>query len=61
MFANKKHQRTEIKISAADLGRVFNAQQNDGSASHDIRALYLREADAVAPKDLRDFGKKVSG
>jgi tRNA threonylcarbamoyl adenosine modification protein YeaZ len=61
MFANKKHQRTEIKISAADLGRVFNAQQNDGSASHDIGALYLREADAVAPKDLRDFGKKVSG
>jgi tRNA threonylcarbamoyl adenosine modification protein YeaZ len=61
MFANKNHQRTEIKISAADLGRVFNAQQNEGSASQDIGALYLREADAVAPKDLRDFGKKVSG
>ena len=61
MFASKNHQRTDIKISAADLGRVFNTQQNDGSASHDIGALYLREADAVAPKDLRDFGKKVSG
>jgi tRNA threonylcarbamoyl adenosine modification protein YeaZ len=61
MFANKNHQRTEIKISAADLGRVFDAQQNDGGASHDIGALYLREADAVVPKDLRDFGKKVSG
>jgi hypothetical protein len=50
-----------LKIAAQNLGRVFVAQQNDGSASHEIGALYLREADAVAPKDLRDFGKKVSG
>jgi hypothetical protein len=26
-----------------------------------VTALYLREADAVAPKDLREAGKKVSG
>jgi tRNA threonylcarbamoyl adenosine modification protein YeaZ len=61
MFADKKHQRTHIKIAAQDLGKVFEAQQNEGTASHDVTALYLREADAVAPKDLRDFGKKVSG
>jgi tRNA threonylcarbamoyl adenosine modification protein YeaZ len=61
MFASKRHQSTVLKIAAQNLGRVFVAQQNDGSASHEIGALYLREADAVAPKDLRDFGKKVSG
>ncbi len=61
LFADQKLQRTEIKIAAQDLGKVFEAQQNDGTASHDVTALYLREADAVAPKDLRDFGKKVSG
>lgn len=61
IFTDKKHQRTTIKIAAQDLGKVFEAQQNDGKASHDVTALYLREADAVAPKDLRDFGKKVSG
>lgn len=61
LLADKKLQRTQIKIAAQDLGKVFDAQQTDGTASHDVTALYLREADAVAPKDLRDFGKKVSG
>jgi len=61
MFADRKLQRTQIKIAAQDLGKVFEAQQNEGTASQDVTALYLREADAVAPKDLRDFGKKVSG
>jgi tRNA threonylcarbamoyl adenosine modification protein YeaZ len=61
LFADTQHQRTQIKIAAQDLGKVFAAQRNDGTASHDVTALYLREADAVAPKDLRDFGKKVSG
>jgi tRNA threonylcarbamoyl adenosine modification protein YeaZ len=61
MFASKPHQSTVLKISAQNLGRVFDAQQKDGSTAHEIGALYLREADAVAPKDLRDFGKKVSG
>lgn len=49
------------KISAVELGRVFAAQVIDGSTSQDISALYLRAPDAVAPKVLRDFGKKVSG
>jgi hypothetical protein len=28
--------------------------------SHDVTALYLRNPDAVEPKNLRDFGKRVS-
>ncbi|MFM1984574.1 MAG: hypothetical protein RL723_1009 [Actinomycetota bacterium] len=61
MLANKEFDRTEIKINAADLGKVFEAQLLDGNESHSVTALYLREADAVAPKDLREFGKRVSG
>lgn len=53
--------RTDFKISAAQLGKVFEAQMQDGTASQNVSALYLREADAVAPKDLREFGKRVSG
>lgn len=49
------------KISAVELGRVFLAQLNDGSASHNVEAMYLRAPDAVAPKVLREFGKRVSG
>ena len=60
-FADQKIDRTDIKINAVDLGKVFEAQLLDGTASHVIEAMYLREADAVAPKVLRDFGKKVSG
>ena len=61
LLAGREFNRTEIKINAADLGKVFEAQQADGSASKNVTALYLREADAVAPKDLREFGKRVSG
>lgn len=61
MFADQKLERTDLKISAVDLGLVFEAQLLDGTASHVTEAMYLREADAVAPKVLRDFGKKVSG
>jgi tRNA threonylcarbamoyl adenosine modification protein YeaZ len=61
LLATKDFARTNIKINAADLGKVFEAQLLDGTASHDVSALYLREADAVAPKDLREFGKRVSG
>ena len=61
LLADKKLDRTDIKINAADLGKVFEAQLLDGSASQNVTALYLREADAVAPKDLREFGKRVSG
>ena len=61
LLAGKDFDRTEIKINAADLGKVFEAQLLDGSASQNVTALYLREADAVAPKDLREFGKRVSG
>ena len=60
-FSDQDVQRTDMKISAVDLGKVFDAQVLDGTASHIVEALYLREADAVAPKVLRDFGKKVSG
>lgn len=61
MFAGKNLARTEIKINAADLAKVLEAQVIDGTASHDVTAIYLREADAVVPKDLREAGKKVSG
>lgn len=49
------------KISAVELGRVFLAQLEDGTASHNVEAMYLRAPDAVAPKVLREFGKRVSG
>jgi tRNA threonylcarbamoyl adenosine modification protein YeaZ len=60
-FADQNHAITDIKINAANLAKVLEAQVLDGQASHDISALYLREADAVAPKDIREAGKKVSG
>lgn len=60
-LAGKEFTRAKAKIKAADLGRVFEAQLLDGTASNNVTALYLREADAVAPKDLREFGKRVSG
>lgn len=61
LMAGKEFDRTDIKINATDLGMVFEAQLQDGTASQEVTALYLREADAVAPKDLREFGKRVSG
>jgi tRNA threonylcarbamoyl adenosine modification protein YeaZ len=61
MFSDQAIDRTKLKISAAYIGKVFEAQLIDGTSSHNVEAMYLREADAVAPKVLRDFGKKVSG
>jgi tRNA threonylcarbamoyl adenosine modification protein YeaZ len=61
LLTGKEFQRTDLKINAVDLGKVFEAQLLDGTASQSVSALYLREADAVAPKDLREFGKRVSG
>lgn len=53
--------RTNLPIAARQLTALFEAQLADGSASHDLTALYLREADATVPRYLRDAGKKVSG
>ena len=53
--------RTELAISAAAIGELFEAQLSAGVQSHDVTALYLRNPDAVEPKNLRDFGKRVSG
>lgn len=41
---------TELKITAANLAKVFEAQLRAGTASTDTSALYLRAADAVEPK-----------
>lgn len=61
LLADKKFDRASNKIAAQYLGKVLDAQVLDATASHSVTALYLREADAVAPKDLREFGKRVSG
>ena len=53
--------RTSVVISAKAIGELFEAQAAAGILSHDVTALYLRNPDAVEPKNLRDFGKKVSG
>lgn len=53
--------RTSVVISARAIGELFEAQAAAGALSHDITALYLRNPDAVEPKNLRDFGKRVSG
>jgi hypothetical protein len=50
-----------VVISARAIGELFEAQAAAGVLSEDITALYLRNPDAVEPKNLRDFGKKVSG
>lgn len=52
---------TSLVISARAIGELFEAQAAAGLLSHDITAMYLRNPDAVEPKNLRDFGKKVSG
>ena len=52
---------TDLTIRAVAIGALFEAQLMSASLSHDITALYLRNPDAVEPKNLRDFGKKVSG
>ena len=48
---------TEKAISAVAIARLAEAQLRDGSLSHDVTALYLRQPDAVEGK----FGKQVSG
>jgi hypothetical protein len=50
-----------VIISARAIGELFEAHAAAGTLSHDITALYLRNPDAVEPKNLRDFGKRVSG
>lgn len=52
---------TSLMISARAIGELFEAQAAAGTLSHDVTALYLRNPDAVEPKNLRDFGKRVSG
>ena len=52
---------TSVVISARAIGELFEAQAAAGILSHDVTALYLRNPDAVEPKNLRDFGKRVSG
>jgi tRNA threonylcarbamoyladenosine biosynthesis protein TsaB len=52
---------TDLTISAVAIGALFEAQLMSAALSNDITALYLRNPDAVEPKNLRDFGKKVSG
>jgi tRNA threonylcarbamoyl adenosine modification protein YeaZ len=51
---------TSVLISARAIGELFEAQAAAGVLSHDVTALYLRNPDAVEPKNLRDFGKRVS-
>lgn len=53
--------KTSLTISARAIGELFEAQAAAGALSHDVTALYLRNPDAVEPKNLRDFGKRVSG
>jgi tRNA threonylcarbamoyl adenosine modification protein YeaZ len=52
---------TSFTISARAIGALYEAQAAAGLLDHDVTALYLRNPDAVEPKNLRDFGKKVSG
>ena len=52
---------TDLTISAVAIGALFEAQLMSASLSRDITALYLRNPDAVEPKNLSEFGKKVSG
>lgn len=47
---NVHPQKTEIQVSAANLGLLFEAQLRAGTANHDTTAMYLRAADAVEPK-----------
>ena len=53
--------KSSVVISARAIGELFEAQAAAGALSHDVTALYLRNPDAVEPKNLRDFGKRVSG
>lgn len=48
---------TDKSISAVAIAKLAEAQLRDGSLSHDVTALYLRQPDAVEGQ----FGKQVSG
>lgn len=48
---------TDKTISAVAIAKLAEAQLRDGSLSHDVTALYLRQPDAVEGQ----FGKQVSG
>lgn len=48
---------TDKTISATAIAKLAEAQLRDGSLSHDVTALYLRQPDAVEGQ----FGKQVSG
>jgi tRNA threonylcarbamoyl adenosine modification protein YeaZ len=58
---NIQASRTSVFITARAIGELFESQAAAGTLSQDITALYLRNPDAVEPKNLRDFGKRVSG
>lgn len=47
-------------VTAAWLGKVFEAQLADGVESREVTPLYLREADAAAPAAGTQFGKPVN-
>lgn len=49
--------KTDRKITASAIAKLAEAQLRDGSLTHDVTALYLRQPDAVEGK----FGKQVSG
>jgi hypothetical protein len=44
-------------ITAVSIAKLAEAQLREGTLSHDVTALYLRQPDAVEGQ----FGKKVSG
>lgn len=48
---------TDKTITATAIAKLAEAQSQDGSLSHDVTALYLRQPDAVEGQ----FGKQVSG
>ena len=54
------YRRAGAVVSAAWLGRAFEAQLAAGQESRETSPLYLREADAVMPAAGTQFGKRVN-
>lgn len=54
--AGTAYRRCDTTVRAADIAKLFLAQQLSGDTSQDVSALYLREPDAVPTP-----AKKVSG
>ena len=54
------YRRSSAGVSAAWLGRVFEAQLAAGTQSHETSPHYLREADAAMPAPGTQYGKPVS-